>query len=120
MKLSFCCCAILIAVAAASGPWDDVTEGAKRFVNNLTPKSDLEKATDKFVHFMEEIKDGVIGGIFGGGDCTSDEDCNAILGHCSKIKPVPSCEPTPLGYWMILLAALACLVVFVLPITDDR
>ena len=119
MKLSLCCCvAILITVATASGSgtWDDLRKSAERFVNDFAPKTDLEKATDKVVHFLEDIWDGVIGG----GECASDGDCNSVLGHCNKIKSTPSCEPTPLAYWVILMAALGCMVMFVFPVTDDR
>ena len=120
MKFSLCCCvAILIAVvatASGSGTWDDLRTGAERFLNNFAPKRDLEKATDKVVHLIDDIWDGVLGG----GECASDSDCNSVLGHCNKMKPTPSCEPTPLAYWVILMAALGCMVMFVFPVTDDR
>lgn len=124
MKVSLCCCAILISVAAASESANDLRKGAERFASELIPKTVFERATDsvaQFNHFMEDVWDGVRGGVSGGGHCVSDNDCNALLGHCDKHEEdIPSCEPTPLAYWMILMAILAGLVIFVFPITDDR
>jgi len=109
MRLLFCCCALLlIGVAAESGagPWD----------------TDFGKATDKILQYVEDAWGGLKRGIAGGGEskCSSDGDCNSVLGHCDRTKWVPSCEPTPLAYWLILMATLGCLVVFVFPVTDDR
>ena len=114
MKLSFCCCALLLVGVAA--------ESASGTQDNSAPKTDLGKATDKVLHYMEDAWGGLKRGIAGGGGskCASDSDCSPVLGHCDRTKSVPSCEPTPLAYWVILMATLGCLVVFVFPVTDDR
>ena len=113
MKRSFCCCALLLVSVAAvsgSGTWD-----------NLIPKTGFEKAAGKALHYVEDAWGGLKEGIAGGGSaCASDSDCKPILGRCDRSKTAPSCEPTPLAYWLILMATLWCLVVFVLPVTDDR
>ena len=67
-------------------------------------------------HFFEDAWDGLIGE----SDCASDSDCNSVFGQCNRAKSVPRCEPTPLAYWVTLMAILGCLVMFVFPVTDDR
>ena len=114
MKLAFCCCALLlVGVAAESGSGTRV---------NFEPTADFERATGKVLHFIEDAWGGFKRGVAGGGgkDCASDSDCSPVLGRCDRTKSVPSCEPTPLAYWLILMATLGCLVVFVFPVTDDR
>ena len=130
MRLPFCCCALLlIGVAAESGAgsWDtDLGKATDKILqyleDNFSPKTDLEKAADKVIYYIEDAWGGLKSCIAGGSGriCSSDGDCNSVLGHCDRTKWVPSCEPTPLAYWLILMATLGCLVVFVFPVTDDR
>ena len=84
--------------------------------------TDFEQTTGKVLHFIEDAWGGFKRGVAGGSrkDCASDSDCSPVLGRCDRTKIVPSCEPTPLAYWLILMATLGCLVVFVFPVTDDR
>lgn len=72
---------------AAPGTWDDLTKGFERTVNELVPKTDEERAKEAVNNAEEDIWDAILDAISGGGDCTSDIDCNAVVGHCYIYQP---------------------------------
>merc|ERR1712210_391485 len=85
--------AVALHTAVAMTP-EDFEKGVGRSAREfILPETDGDR--------LEEVFNFLWGVISGGGNCSNDRDCNAIIGYCNEAQPIPRCEATLVGFVLV-------------------